>query len=66
MKWMSRAALEYIARGGFGVSFKALAEDKNHEYSETIKLIRYTLVYFGGAFLIEATLLQSNKLQFDA
>ena len=40
MKWLSRAALEYIAQGGLGYTFNALDEsEKNRDsYSEVIKM----------------------------
>lgn len=40
MKWMSRAALEYIGQGGLGHSFQALDEAKTDTFSEAIKLLR--------------------------
>jgi len=37
MKWLSRAALEYIGQGGLGYSFHALDDTKKDSYSETLK-----------------------------
>ena len=37
MRWMSRAALEYIGQGGLGYSFQALDDTKRDSYSEAIK-----------------------------
>ncbi|PAV20282.1 cytochrome P450 [Pyrrhoderma noxium] len=43
MKWMSRAALEYIGQGGLGYSFNALEENAPHnKYSDAIKLFSPT------------------------
>ncbi len=39
MTWMSRAALEYIGRGGFGFTFDALNENSSSEYSEAVKML---------------------------
>lgn len=45
MKWMSRAALEYIGQGGLGYSFNALEENAPHnKYSDAIKLFRCVLI----------------------
>jgi hypothetical protein len=43
MKWMSRAALEYIGQGGLGYSFDALDETKTNTYSEVLKAFVYVL-----------------------
>ena len=43
MKWMSRAALEYIGQGGLGYTFEALDESKTDTYSEAIKIFRSAL-----------------------
>jgi hypothetical protein len=43
MKWISRAALEYIGQGGLGYSFDALDEGKKNTYSELIKSFGYVL-----------------------
>ncbi|KAH8119663.1 cytochrome P450 [Phellopilus nigrolimitatus] len=64
MKWMSRAALEYIGQGGLGYTFEALDDSVPNKYSEAIKLLgptnfklflhRQFLPYFaniGPAFL---------------
>ena len=37
MKWLSRAALEYVGQGGLGYSFDALDEKKGNDYSDTMK-----------------------------
>ncbi|EJC98472.1 cytochrome P450 [Fomitiporia mediterranea MF3/22] len=37
MKWMSRAALEYIGQGGLGYSFDAFDEKKGNNYSDAMK-----------------------------
>ncbi|KAH8114780.1 cytochrome P450 [Phellopilus nigrolimitatus] len=37
MKWMSRAALEYIGQGGLGYSFDALNDKETDKYSEAMK-----------------------------
>ncbi len=37
MKWLSRAALEFIGQGGLGYSFRALDDAKTDSYSETLK-----------------------------
>ena len=39
MKWMSRAALEYIGQGGLGYSFDALDESKTNKYSEAVTML---------------------------
>lgn len=39
MKWVSRAALEYVGQGGLGYSFDALDESQTNTYSEAIKLL---------------------------
>lgn len=41
MKWLSRAALEYIGQGGLGYAFNALDESKKDTYSETLKAFGY-------------------------
>ena len=41
LKWMSRAALEYIGQGGLGYSFDALDENKTNKYSEVAREFRY-------------------------
>ena len=41
MKWLSRAALEYIGQGGLGYTFEALDETKTSTYSEAIKIFRF-------------------------
>ena len=43
MKWMSRAALEYIGQGVLGYTFEALDETKTDTYSEAIKIFRCCL-----------------------
>jgi len=37
MKWLSRAALEFIGQGGLGYSFHALDDTKKDSYSEVLK-----------------------------
>ena len=39
MKWFSRAALEYIARGGLGHSFGPLDDEISTAYSDAVKKI---------------------------
>ncbi|KAI5123104.1 hypothetical protein M0805_001460 [Coniferiporia weirii] len=39
MKWMSRAALEYVGQGGLGYSFDALDETKGNKYSDSMKML---------------------------
>lgn len=39
MHWVSRAALEYIGRGGFGYSFNALQDEESSAYGEQVKKI---------------------------
>ena len=40
MNWTSRAALEYVGRGGLGYNFDALDKDEQrNEYSEAIKTL---------------------------
>lgn len=41
MKWLSRAALEYIGQGGLGYSFDSLDESKTNDYSEAIKMLMF-------------------------
>lgn len=41
MKWVSRAALEYIGQGGLGYSFDALDETKKNTYSEMVRMLGY-------------------------
>lgn len=48
MKWMSRAALEYIGQGGLGYSFDALDETKVNTYSEVIKMFRCASCFPGA------------------
>ncbi|KAI5121967.1 hypothetical protein M0805_002037 [Coniferiporia weirii] len=43
MKWISRAALEYIGQGGLGYKFDALDEGVENKYSSSIKLLNPTL-----------------------
>ena len=45
MKWMSRAALEYIGQGGLGYTFEALDESKTDTYSEAIKMFVFVPMY---------------------
>ena len=40
MGWFSRAALEFIGRGGLGHSFGSLEDEKSSEYCETVASIR--------------------------
>ncbi|KAI5121966.1 hypothetical protein M0805_002036 [Coniferiporia weirii] len=42
MKWISRAALEYIGQGGLGYKFDALDESIENEYSSSVKLLTPT------------------------
>ncbi|KAH8119691.1 cytochrome P450 [Phellopilus nigrolimitatus] len=42
VKWMSRAALEYIGQGGLGYTFEALDDRTTNTYSEAIKLLSPT------------------------
>lgn len=44
MKWLSRAALEYIDQGGLGYTFEALDETKTNTYIEAIKLFRFAVL----------------------
>lgn len=39
MKWVSRAALEYIGQAGLGYSFDALDDTKSNSYSEVMKML---------------------------
>lgn len=39
MKWMSRAALEYIGQAGLGYTFDAFDERIGNKYSDTMKLL---------------------------
>lgn len=39
MRWLSRAALEYIGRGGFGHSFGPLDDEKSTDYNNALKSI---------------------------
>lgn len=39
MKWISRAALEYIGQAGLGYSFDALDEKKVNTFSEAVKML---------------------------
>lgn len=51
MKWISRAALEYIGQAGLGYSFDALDDSKKNEYAEAIKLfvyVRFFIVAFNA------------------
>ena len=42
MNWTSRAALEYVGRGGLGYNFDALNKnEQRNEYSEAIKTITW-------------------------
>ena len=41
LRWVSRAALEYVGQGGLGYSFDALDESKTNTYSEMIKKLGY-------------------------
>ncbi len=43
MRWMSRAALEYIGQGGLGYSFDALNENKINRYNEAIRMLVFVL-----------------------
>lgn len=43
LKWISRAALEYIGQAGLGYSFDALDEDKTNVYSDAAKSLAYGL-----------------------
>ena len=43
MEWMSRAALEYIGRGGFGHTFDALNESSRNGYGEAVKMLVYVI-----------------------
>ena len=40
MKWISRAALEFIGQAGLGYTFEALDETKTDTYSDAIKVLR--------------------------
>ena len=44
MKWLSRAALEYIGQGGLGYSFDAF-EGKGNNYSDTMKQLVQVVIY---------------------
>ncbi|KAL5482385.1 hypothetical protein ACEPAI_8979 [Sanghuangporus weigelae] len=39
MKWMSRAALEYVGQGGLGYTFNAFDERIGNQYSDAMKLL---------------------------
>ncbi|KAL5524290.1 hypothetical protein ACEPAF_9430 [Sanghuangporus sanghuang] len=39
MKWMSRAALEYVGQGGLGYTFNAFDETIGNQYSDAMKLL---------------------------
>lgn len=41
MKWLSRAALEFIGQGGLGYTFHSLDDTKKDSYSETLKRLGY-------------------------
>lgn len=46
LKWMSRAALEIIGRGGLGYSFNALDDRKKNKYNDAVKLLSYVAITF--------------------
>jgi len=45
MKWLSRAALEFIGQGGLGYAFHALDDTKTDTYSETLKRLGCVRVF---------------------
>jgi hypothetical protein len=49
MGWLSRAALEYIGRGGLGHSFGPLDDDNSTAYGDAIRKIGYCLKLSGAS-----------------
>lgn len=40
MKWMSRAAFEYVCQAGLGYTFSALDPNKTTEFMEAVRMLR--------------------------